>query len=221
MVKCLQTPRKFPNCPDFHNLALMLDPFPDNLAITWEIVSAMPKPSWQTGETEDLLCLLLVSVRAGRSPASRSARFSHTIHQLFYEQLLGLNTLRTNGICCFPQSVGFVCVDSMYRGYSGGTGAHQVEELLPSKRGCSTQTFAVPRRTWEGNEHPTSPLTSRMPTLFSSKLWHIEGEGLGKLLWCCLLAFVLPEPLCPRPGSIPLLQNLNLVGSVPRESCLC
>lgn len=68
---------------------LMLDPFSDNLAITWEIISVMPKSSWQTGETRDLLCSLLVVACAGWFPATCSLQFLHTIHQLFLLAGLG------------------------------------------------------------------------------------------------------------------------------------
>lgn len=55
---------------------LMIGPFSVNLAITWEIVSGMPKSSWQTGETEDLL-FVLVLLCAGWLPAATLCRF-HT-----------------------------------------------------------------------------------------------------------------------------------------------
>lgn len=77
---------------------LMLDPFSDNLALTWEILSVMPKPSWQTGETKGILCSLLVIVCTGWFPAVCSLQSPHTICQVFLLQVLGLNTWRTSGI---------------------------------------------------------------------------------------------------------------------------
>lgn len=112
---------------------LMLDPFSDNLAITWEILSVMPKPSWQTGETKDLFCSLLITVCTGWFPAVCSL---HTPSiRYFCCRFWGCILWRLVGFKAFITQLN-VSVWAMCRGYCGGSGPIQVEELLPSKQDC-------------------------------------------------------------------------------------
>lgn len=62
-----------------------------------------------------------------------------------------------------------------------------------------------------------SPCISRKPICFSSDLWHVGGDGLGKLSWCCLLGMFHPQTISIQNYGALVLQNLNFVGWVLLE----
>lgn len=115
---------------------LILDPFSDNLAITWEILSVMPKPSWQTEETKDLLCSLLVIVCTGWFPAVCSLHFTHHSSRYFCHRFWGCVLWGLVGFKAFITQLN-VSVWAACRGYCGGSGPIPLEELLPGKQDCS------------------------------------------------------------------------------------
>lgn len=117
---------------------LMLDPSSDNLAITWEILSVMPKPSWQTEETKDLLrSLLIIAGQDGFLLCAVCSLHTPSI-RYFCCRFWGWILWGLLGFKAFTTQLN-VSVWAGCGGYCGGSGPIQLEELLLSKQDCSKQ----------------------------------------------------------------------------------